>query len=81
MLENGTIKRSGQVCGSGKSANVSLVVCTKVNLFCPTDTKQKTSCKDSLRKRLFDCKTVMNDTYKAKEKVALNNVNDGRMNS
>ena len=23
----------------------------------------------------------MNDTYKAKEKVALNNVNDGRMNS
>ena len=80
MLENGTINRRGQVCESGKSANVSLVVCTKVNLFCPTDTKQKTSCKDSLRKRFFDCKTIMNETYKVKENIALNNVNDGRVN-
>ena len=73
MLENGTIKRRAQVCVSGKSANVSLVVCTKVNLFWPTDTEPRISYKDSLRKKLFDYQTVMNGILEAKEKTLLNN--------
>ena len=84
MLENGTINRRGQVCDSEEFVNISLVdaiiiIPSSIYYGQPT-LNRRPPVKDSLRKNFFDCKTVMNDTYKSKEKTVLNSVNDGRMN-
>ena len=53
----------------------------EVNLLWPTDTKPRISYKDSLRKKLFEHQTVMNDILEVKGKTVLNNVNDGVMDT